>query len=310
MVALEEATAEEADNAQAPDSLLSDLVRTHPWLRNWPFKSRQPLQTSTPATVSAVPADNLRGRLDDLLALTEVGLGNLGLEDLLVELLDRVRDILIADTAAVLLIDEGGRDLVARAACGIEEEVHQGVRVPVGTGFAGSIAASKRPVLLDRVDETTVANPILYEKGIRVMLGVPLLSADRVIGVLHVGRLHDCPFNEDEAGLLGVVAERVSGAVQAHQLAVQRAAAMILERSLLRSTLPLCVGRGSSPLRTTVVLPPGGSLAFYTDGLVERRHEDLEIYLERLCAAATTDHPERVCSNVMRAMDWKGLDRV
>ena len=34
LVALEEATAEEADNAQLPDSLLSDLTRTQPWLRN------------------------------------------------------------------------------------------------------------------------------------------------------------------------------------------------------------------------------------------------------------------------------------
>ena len=34
LVALEEATAEEADNAHAPDSLLSDLNRTQPWLRN------------------------------------------------------------------------------------------------------------------------------------------------------------------------------------------------------------------------------------------------------------------------------------
>ena len=34
LVALEEATAEEADNAQLPDSLLSDLARTQPWMRN------------------------------------------------------------------------------------------------------------------------------------------------------------------------------------------------------------------------------------------------------------------------------------
>ena len=65
-------------------------------------------------------------------------------------------------------------DLIARAARGIEEEVRQGVRVPVGVGFAGRIARLKEPVLLDRVDSTTVANPILWEKGIRTMLGVPL----------------------------------------------------------------------------------------------------------------------------------------
>ena len=52
-----------------------------------------------------------------------------------------------------------------------------GIRVPVGTGFAGSIARRKCPVVLDRVDSTTVANPILWEKGIQKMLGVPLLSA-------------------------------------------------------------------------------------------------------------------------------------
>jgi len=34
LVALDEATAEEADNAESPDSLLSDLARTQPWLRN------------------------------------------------------------------------------------------------------------------------------------------------------------------------------------------------------------------------------------------------------------------------------------
>ena len=123
--------------------------------------------------------------------------------------------ILDADTAAVLLLDKDTGDLVARAACGIEEEVRQGVRVPVGVGFAGRIARSKEPVLLDRVDSTTVANPILWEKGIRTMLGVPLLVADEVIGVLHVGRLEARPFEDPDAELLQVVAERLAGAVQA-----------------------------------------------------------------------------------------------
>src|SRR6476620_6819767 len=47
----------------------------------------------------------------------------------------------------------------------------------------------KSAVRLERVDSTTVANPLLWEKGIKVMLGVPLVSADSVVGVLHVGRL-------------------------------------------------------------------------------------------------------------------------
>src|SRR4051812_47694219 len=94
-------------------------------------------------------------RLRDLQAITDASLGHLDVEDLLIELLDRVLGILDADTAAVLLLDERSNELVARAARGIEEEVRQGVRIPVGRGFAGSIAAQARPVILDRVDETT-----------------------------------------------------------------------------------------------------------------------------------------------------------
>jgi sigma-B regulation protein RsbU (phosphoserine phosphatase) len=181
-------------------------------------------------------------QLANFRTVTDSTLGRLDVEDLLVELLERVRDILVADTAAVLLLDKDSGDLVARAACGIEEEVRQGVRVPVGVGFAGRIARSKEPVVLDRVDSTTVANPILWERGIRAMLGVPLLVGDEVIGVLHVGRLGDRPFESSDTELLQVVAERLAGAVQARQLAVERAATALLERSLLPGRLPACPG--------------------------------------------------------------------
>src|SRR6266852_5418529 len=83
---------------------------------------------------------------------------------------DRVKAALRADTAAVLLLDYSSGYLVATAAAGLEEEVRQGVRIPVGRGFAGRIAAEHRPVILDRVDHTTVLNPILWAKGIESMM--------------------------------------------------------------------------------------------------------------------------------------------
>jgi hypothetical protein len=180
-------------------------------------------------------------RLVALESLTDTALTRLEVEDLLDELLSRVQEILEADTAAVLLLD-GPRELVARAARGIEEEVRQGVRVPLGSGFAGRIAATRGPILLERVDATTVTNPILWEKGIKVMLGVPLLAGDRLLGVIHVGRLVDRAFGPDDVLLLEVVAGRVAGAVQTRQLAIERAAALLLERSLLPSALPASPG--------------------------------------------------------------------
>ena len=64
--------------------------------------------------------------------------------------LDRMREILRSDTAAVLMLEEYGGLLLARAAKGIEEEVEQGVRIPVGRGFAAEVMASTMEAIQQR----------------------------------------------------------------------------------------------------------------------------------------------------------------
>ena len=180
------------------------------------------------------PGDRLR-RLE---LVTDAGLAQLDVDELLGELLERTRDLLAADTAAVLLLNSSAQYLVATAARGIEEEVRQGVRIPLGKGFAGRIAAEKRSVILERVDHTNVLNPILRDKGIRSLLGVPLLVGGTVLGVLHVGTLSPRQFSADDAALLQLVADRIALAVQARTTQVERAAATALQRSLLPPALP------------------------------------------------------------------------
>src|SRR6202044_819078 len=128
------------------------------------------------------PPPGAEDKLRDIRSVTDAALSYLGADDLLTSLLGRVREILDADTAAVLLLDNSGRQLIATAANGLEEEVSQGVRIPVGRGFAGRIAAERRPVILDHVDHTTVLNPILLQKGIRSLMGVPMTAGGHVIG--------------------------------------------------------------------------------------------------------------------------------
>jgi phosphoserine phosphatase RsbU/P len=176
--------------------------------------------------------------LQGLSTLVDSSLAQLDLDDLLIELLDRVRKVLEADTAAILLLDEESQMLVARAASGLEEEIFQNVQVPIGHGFAGRIAAERRPVMLDRVNSRTVANPILWQRGIRSMLGVPLTSGDSPIGVLHIGSMSERRFTQAEAVLLGVVAERVVVALQSGLLKAEKVASEILERSLVPAALP------------------------------------------------------------------------
>jgi signal transduction histidine kinase len=159
-----------------------------------------------------------RQRVEDVQAITDVALAHLELDELLTVLLPRIRAILRADTCAVLLTDEEANELVARAALGIEEEVEQGVRVPIGRGFAGRVAASRRPVIIDDLDHADVWNPILRQKGIKSMLGVPLLVGPDVLGVLHVGTLVHRKFRSDDLELLQLVADRVALAIERARL--------------------------------------------------------------------------------------------
>jgi len=152
-------------------------------------------------------------RLQKLYPVLEAALAHLTLDQLLDELLERVRVALEADTAAVLLLDEQTNELVARAAKGIEEEVEQGVRIPLGRGFAGRVAGEKRSIVIENVDQAYIYNPILREKGIRSLLGVPLVARGRLLGVLHVGTLTRHQFERDEVELLELVGDRVALAI-------------------------------------------------------------------------------------------------
>jgi signal transduction histidine kinase len=151
-----------------------------------------------------------RQRLENVQAVTDVALAHLEVDELLGELLIRVRDLLGTDTAAILLLDGDADELVARSAVGLEEEVEAGVRIPVGRGFAGRIAAKREAVILPDLDHADVFNPILRQKGIKSMLGVPLTRGADVIGVLHVGTLTPRDFTSDDVELLTLVAERAA----------------------------------------------------------------------------------------------------
>jgi putative methionine-R-sulfoxide reductase with GAF domain len=379
--------------------------------------------------------EDARVRLRVLEAVTDSTLMTLDLDKLFEVLLWRVRDLFEVDTVTVLLVDASGEQLVATATAGLEEEVFHGVRVPVGSGFAGQVAQRREPVRLEHVDETTVVNSLLWERGLNVMLGVPMVAQGELVGVVHIGSTVQRRFTDEDVELLGLVADRLAMAAHVHRSRSERAAAAMLADSLLPAHLPstagwelaaryvpgadsgvggdwydvfelpgdriglvmgdvvgsglaaaIVMGRLRSALRayalefadpgevlgkldrkashfehhtmatvayavidatghgmeialaghlppiialpgdgarfldvplgppvgfhlaTTgrrtarVEVPPGSLLAFYTDGLVERRGEDLDARLEQLRAAVVPGPPESVCARLMSAM--------
>ncbi len=176
-----------------------------------------------------IEADQLR----DLRSVTDASLAHLPLEELLDELLTRVVEVVSVDTAVILLLDDDEQMLVARAAKGLEEEVRQGVRIPVRKGFAGRVAASAQPVRIDDLEHADVLNPLLREKGLRSLLGVPLMVEGRVIGVLHVGSLQQRQFTDHDVEVLQSAGDRAALSILGRLGERERGLADAMQRSLI-----------------------------------------------------------------------------
>jgi GAF domain-containing protein/anti-sigma regulatory factor (Ser/Thr protein kinase) len=187
-------------------------------------------------------AEQALERLRQLQAVTESALASLDLDELLRTLLERVVTMLNTDTSAILLVNNEGNELVARAAKGLEEEVERGFSLPIGSGFAGRVANERRPVVLTEVKPGLVVNPLMFEKGVKSLLGVPMIVERRLIGVLHVGTLTPRQFTDGDVDLLQAVADRAALAIEHDRLFEQHRVAQMLQRSLLPADLPQPTG--------------------------------------------------------------------
>jgi putative methionine-R-sulfoxide reductase with GAF domain len=185
-------------------------------------------------------ADSVRAaqRLDDIPALMDEAFRHMEVEDFLDALLERVTKVLGVDTAVVLLVDRQGQTLEAMAAKGLEEEVSQGVHVPLGRGFAGRVAVERRPFQVEDVPTFGVFNPLLVQRGLRSLLGVPMIAYGSLVGVLHVGSLTPRTFTPQEIEMLQLAGARAATAVQSSLAHADHAAALELQKSLIPAALP------------------------------------------------------------------------
>lgn len=172
------------------------------------------------ARAEAEEAGNLLRRVQ---AITDTALLELSFEQLLQQILERVRETVGGDTAIILLREPreqgdeevGEREVLrARAAVGLSDVTRRNVAVPAERGLAGRIAAERQPLVLDEVDHAQEVTPYLREEGIRSLVGVPLVTERGLLGVLHVGSVQPRKFSPKDVEILTLAAERIAHAVE------------------------------------------------------------------------------------------------
>jgi GAF domain-containing protein len=199
-----------------------------------------------------------RRRERELSALYETAGDLIGIRDVervLRAIIRRARRLLAADTAYLTLIDEERGDTVMRVTEGMVGEDFRRLRLPFGVGLGGLVAENARPSFTSdyindpRFVHTGSIDSAVSLESIVAIVGVPLMVAERVIGVLFAADRTVRHFSPDEVSLLQSLGahaaiaienarlfqetrhalEELSAAnamVRAHSEAVERAAAI------------------------------------------------------------------------------------
>ncbi|HLW45200.1 MAG TPA: GAF domain-containing protein [Acidimicrobiales bacterium] len=121
--------------------------------------------------------------------------------------------LLSVNSVAILLANEAGDELMARAAIGLSEEFSMGVGIKIGQGMSGQVLASRQPLVVGDLAKIEVVNPVLRNSGLRSIAAVPMVSDGHPLGVVWAGSYEEDRFTLADAELLQVVADRLASAV-------------------------------------------------------------------------------------------------
>ena len=127
-----------------------------------------------------------------------------------------VRTVIDYEIFAILLLNEKTQELRFRFQLGYPPDLADGARIKVGEGVTGKAAQLKQAVLVD--DVTLDPAYISAVPNVRSELAVPLITKNRVIGVMDLEARNPGYFNEEHSRLLTLVASRIAGGIENAQL--------------------------------------------------------------------------------------------
>jgi formate hydrogenlyase transcriptional activator len=164
-------------------------------------------------------AQREKERLELLLDLTNTLVANLELRDLLRALAASVRRVMRCEGVGVFLPEAAGHQLRLYAldypdTKGFSQEESL---VPLDGSLAGQAFRTGKPVVLDRPDPAQVSPEeyrMITGEGLQSSCLLPLISRQRCLGVLGLGRQPEQAFRQEEVAFLTQVASQVALAVE------------------------------------------------------------------------------------------------
>ena len=153
----------------------------------------------------------------------------------------RARSLLGTDMAYLSVNDLGAGETYIEFTDGVETPAYRTIRMPLGTGVLGAVAAGNRPVqtasyLADReMYHLPDIDEVVRGEGVQAILGVPIRSGGRVLAALMVAHRTQVHFSDGMVAALSDVATQAGVAFE--QIRLSRELAEVkAEMTTTRST--------------------------------------------------------------------------
>ena len=151
-------------------------------------------------------------RLVRLQSITGPIVSDLSLDTMLRELLERIREVVMVDTAVVLMVEGADAELVLRAAAGSDVRVDATVELARRDDVSRRAIDERREVGLGGVrahddmrrDRETICS----------LIGVPMFVERTIVGVLVAGAQAQRDFSHEDISLLKLAADRAAIAIE------------------------------------------------------------------------------------------------
>ena len=159
-------------------------------------------------------------RLDSFIRLIDISrdlASTLDLDVLLDRIVRAAADITAAEAASILLYDNTARQLYFQVATNIDEPTLRGLVVPLEGSIAGWIVTNQKPLRIDDVSEDSRHfGDIERTTGFptKSILGIPLVTKNKVVGVLEALNKKDGDFTSGDENLLTVLGAQAAVAIE------------------------------------------------------------------------------------------------
>jgi formate hydrogenlyase transcriptional activator len=171
------------------------------------------------AAVNFQSSQRAQERLKLILELTNQAVSNLEFHELLRSISVSVRKVMRGDAAAIMLPDPDGVHLRVYALDFPEKKgaFAEATLAPIEGTMPGQSFRTGKPIVVNRLDPAVVPRD-MYDKalaeGLNSFCDVPLISRNRLLGVLGVARREQDSFDEEEVAFLTQVANQVAMGVE------------------------------------------------------------------------------------------------